>query len=51
MMVMVMMVVYDNHNLRLRRVGCREAEDKSESKQNLLHASVWRGSNGFTELQ
>lgn len=38
MMVVVMMVVtYLNHDLRLRRIRCREAEDKGQCEQILLH--------------
>jgi hypothetical protein len=41
MMMVVMMVMVmrmnDDHHLRLRRVGNREAEDKNESKQDFLH--------------
>ena len=39
MVVMVVVVVaMDNHyNLRLRRIGYREAEEKHESEQNLFH--------------
>lgn len=40
MMVVVMAGVYDHHNLRLRRIGNREAEDEDQSKQNLFHGSV-----------
>jgi hypothetical protein len=41
-MVMAMMVVavYNHHNLRLRRIGCCEAEDEHESKQDLFHNLV-----------
>jgi hypothetical protein len=28
-MTMMVMAVYDHHNLRLRRIRCCEAEDKS----------------------
>ena len=39
MMVVVMMVmVYSRHHLRLRRDRNREAEDKNETNQKLLHA-------------
>jgi uncharacterized membrane protein len=40
MMMMVMMVIGvngDNH-LRLHRIWQREAEEKSDSKQNIFHA-------------
>jgi hypothetical protein len=50
-MVMVMAVVVDYHDdLRLRRIGYREAEDEHESKQNLFHNSVSRPANQNTEL-
>ncbi len=32
MMVVMMIVAYSNHHLRLRRDRCREAEDKHKSK-------------------
>jgi hypothetical protein len=38
----VMAMVNDNHNLRLRRIGNCEAEDEYESKQNLFHSSQYR---------
>ncbi len=41
-MMMVVTVVDYNHNLRLRRVGCREAENEDQCQQNLLHDSVSR---------
>ena len=50
MMVMVMAVMYDHHNLRLRRIGHCEAEEKSESEQNSFHSSVLRVTSLFTEL-
>jgi len=40
MMMVVVTVVYDHDNLRLRHIGCGEAEDESECKQNLFHALV-----------
>jgi hypothetical protein len=40
MMVVVMAVMYNHHDLRLRRIRCREAEDENQSKQNLFHGSV-----------
>jgi len=52
-MMMVVMVVAGmdhNDNLRLRRIGCCEAEDEHESKQNLFHNSVSRPRNRNTEL-
>jgi len=37
--MMMMMTVMDNHHhLRLRRIRHCEAEDQSQSKQNLFHA-------------
>jgi hypothetical protein len=37
--VMMMVTMMDHHHdLRLRRVGHREAEDQSHAKQNLFHA-------------
>ena len=38
MMVVVVVVAYDHHDLRLRRIRSCEAEDESESKQNLFHS-------------
>jgi hypothetical protein len=51
-MVMVVMavVVHYHYDLRLRRIGNREAEEKHESKQNLFHNSVCRFANPNTEL-
>jgi hypothetical protein len=40
MATVMVMAVHDNHNLRLRRIGCCEAEDEHESKQNLFHNLV-----------
>jgi hypothetical protein len=43
MVVTVMvMAVNDYHNLRLRRIRYREAEDENQSEQNLFHTSVSR---------
>ncbi len=40
-MVTVMVAVVDYHyNLRLRRVGYREAEEKGDSEQCFLHSLV-----------
>lgn len=39
-MMMMVAVVYYHYNLRLCRIGCCEAEDESECKQNLFHALV-----------
>jgi hypothetical protein len=50
MMVMVMAMVYDHHNLRLRRIGYCETEDEHESEQNSFHSLVCRWANPFTEL-
>ncbi|MGA9070022.1 MAG: hypothetical protein WB424_07200 [Terracidiphilus sp.] len=49
MMVMMMVVmVDDNHHLRLRRIRNCEAEEKSQTKQNLLHAfRMTRPEEGF----
>ena len=41
MMVMVM-EVYNHHDLRLRRIRHYEAEGENESQQNSFHDSVWR---------
>jgi hypothetical protein len=40
MVVVMVMAMFDNDHLRLRRIGCCEAEDKSQCKQNLLHDSA-----------
>ena len=37
-MMVVVVVAYDHHYLRLRRIRSCEAEDESESKQNLFHS-------------
>ncbi len=37
MMMVVMVVVYHDHDLRLHRIGYREAEGEYESKQNFFH--------------
>ena len=51
MMTMVVVAVMDNHhNLRLRRIRCCEAEDESQSENDLFHNSVWRSASCFTEL-
>jgi hypothetical protein len=39
-MVVMVMAVYDYNHLRLRRIGYREAEEKSDSEQCFLHNSV-----------
>jgi hypothetical protein len=49
-MMVVMMVVYDHHNLRLRRIGHCEAEEENRAKQNLFHSLVSRAANQITEL-
>jgi hypothetical protein len=50
-MVVVMMAGMDNHhNLRLRRIGDCEAEEKYDTEQNLFHNSVSRPPNQNTEL-
>jgi len=49
--MVVVVVAMDNHyNLRLRRIGYREAEEKHESEQNLFHNTVSRPPNQNTEL-
>ena len=41
--VVVMVAGMDDHdNLRLRRIGYREAEGEHESEQNLFHNTVCR---------
>ena len=37
-MVVMVMMVNNHHHLRLRRVGYREARNKSEREQNLFHS-------------
>jgi hypothetical protein len=37
MMMVVVMVVYDHHDLRLRRIRCYEAEEEKRSKPKLFH--------------
>jgi hypothetical protein len=49
-MVVMVVVVYDHYNLRLRRIGYREAEGEHESEQNLFHTLVCRPANRNTEL-
>jgi len=50
-MVVVMVVGMDYHyNLRLRRIGDCEAEEKHDSEQNFLHNSVCRPPNQNTVL-
>jgi hypothetical protein len=51
MMMVVMAVVYYNHDLRMRRIGYCEAEGEHESEQNFFHDLVCRLANPFTELQ
>jgi hypothetical protein len=50
MVMVVMAVVYDHYDLRLRRIGYCEAEDEHESEQNLFHNLVCRPANRITEL-
>ena len=52
MMVMAVVVVAMDHHydLRLRRIGYREAEEKHDSEQSLLHSLVCRPANLITEL-
>jgi hypothetical protein len=40
MMMVVVMAVYDHHNLCLRRIRHCEAEDESQCEENLFHALV-----------
>jgi len=40
MVVVMVMAVFNHHDLRLRRIGCCEAEDESQCKQNFLHDSA-----------
>ena len=40
--VMMVMVIYNHHDLRLRRVGHCEAEEEHRSKPKLFHALSWR---------
>jgi hypothetical protein len=49
-MMVVVMVRYDHHNLRLRRIRCCEAEDESQSENDPFHNSVLRTAGCFTEL-
>ncbi len=51
MMMMVMVMVHYYHDLRLHRIGYREAEGEYESEQNFFHNLVCRQANPFTELQ
>ena len=50
MMAVMVVAVYNHHNLRLRRIGHCEAEDESESEQNPYHSSVSRVTSQCTEL-
>jgi hypothetical protein len=50
MTTVMVMAVFDDHDLRLRRIGNCEAKDKSESEQNPFHSSVSRTARKFTEL-
>jgi hypothetical protein len=50
-MVMVMVAgVYDHHNLRLRRVGQCEAEEKNQAEPNLFHTLLWPRASPSAEL-
>jgi hypothetical protein len=51
MMMVVMVVVDYNHDLRLHRIRYCEAEGEHESEQNFFHNLVCRLANPFTELQ
>jgi len=48
--MMMVMAVDNHHNLRLRRVRYREAEDESQCEQNPFHTSVSRTPAPFAEL-
>ncbi len=51
MATVAMAVVVDYHyDLRLRRIGYCEAEEKGDSEQSLFHTLVCRLSNPNTEL-
>ena len=50
MVVMAVVVVDYHYDLRLRRIGHREAEEKGDSEQGLFHSLVSRRSNLNTEL-
>jgi len=39
MMMVVVMVVYDHHDLRLRRIRHCETEEENRSEPKLFHAS------------
>ncbi len=39
-MAVMVMAVYHHYNLRLRRIGYREAEEKHKAEQNFLHTLV-----------
>jgi hypothetical protein len=49
-MMVVVAVVYYDHNLRLRRIGYCETEDEHEAEHNSFHSSVSPPANLFTEL-
>lgn len=49
-MTVMVMAVYNDHHLRLRRVGHCEAEDQGESEQDSFHSSVSGEASLFTEL-
>jgi hypothetical protein len=40
MVVVMVMAVFNHDHLSLRRIGCCEAENKSQCKQNSLHDSA-----------
>jgi hypothetical protein len=50
MVMMMVAMMNDHHDLRLRRIGDCEAEDEHEAEQNLSHDSVCRQANQNTEL-
>lgn len=39
-MAVMVMAVYHHYNLRLRRIGYREAEEKHKAEQSFLHTLV-----------
>ncbi len=48
--VMAVVVVDYHYDLRLRRIGYREAEEKGDSEQSLFHSLVSLPLNLNTEL-
>jgi hypothetical protein len=39
-MAMMVMAMYNDYHLSLRRIGYREAEEKGDSEQSFLHSLV-----------